>query len=114
MKYEPLSGKKQKIKKEGYPSKQKNSDGNFYLGFVKGVDESFEVFDTYIDYYKEYKDDVKRLMNEQKNIWKEWVKFYEDQADISKENYLERYNNWLFDYIFSNISGDDSFFSMIK
>lgn len=114
MRYEPLRDKKQKIKKEGCPGKQKNSENKFYLGFVKGVDESFEVFATYVEYYKEYKNDVKRLMNEQRNIWKEWVKFYEKQTDIPKENYLEIYNNWLFDYAFSNISSDDSFFSMIK
>ena len=114
MKYESLRNKKQKIKKDGCTSKQKNSDDKFYLGFVKGVDDSFEVFASYVEYYKGYKNDVKCLMNEQRNIWKEWVKFYEKQTDISKENYLDRYNNWLFDYIFSNISNDDSFFSMME
>jgi hypothetical protein len=64
MRYEPLRDKKQKIKKEGCPGKQKNSENKFYLGFVKGVDESFEVFATYVEYYKEYKNDVK-LKNKQ-------------------------------------------------
>ena len=108
MKYEPLKDKKQQLKN------QKKSDNNeFKIGFEKGVDNSFDLFASFIDLYKRYKDDVKLLMKEQKNVWSNWVKFYENQSNVDPASYLGRYNEWLFDYFFSNINDDsDTFLSL--
>ena len=46
-------------------------------------------------------------MNEQKNIWSKWVRYYESQSNVNTSNYLENYNNWLFDYIFYDINAAD-------
>ena len=108
MKYEPIKNKKQKMKDEVLSLKKQNdsNENNFYLGFEKGVDNSFDLFASFIELYKRYKNDVKLLMNEQKNIWSKWVKYYEKQSDVNTSNYLEKYNNWLFEYIFSDVNGD--------
>ena len=109
MKYEPLKDKKQQLKKN-----QNKSDNNeFKIGFEKGVDNSFDLFASFIDLYKRYKGDVKLLMKEQKNVWSNWVKYYENQSNVDPSSYLDRYNEWLFDYFFSNINdGSDTFLSL--
>jgi hypothetical protein len=58
-----------------------------------------------VDLYKKYKNDVKLLMKEQKKVWNEWIKYYESHKEIKNSNYLETYNNWLFNYAFSNLNG---------
>ena len=105
MKYEPLKNKKQKMIKN---SQQSKNNDEFYRGFEKGVDNSFELFYSFIDLYKKYKNDIKLLMNEQKNIWSKWVDYYEKQNKIDATNYIDNYNNWLFDYIFSDFNEDSS------
>ena len=89
-------------------------ENNFYSGFEKGVDESFDLFASVVDLYKRYKDDVKLLMKDQRNVWLEWVNYYDSQSDIDASTYLDRYNHWLFDYAFSDINGkkSDDFFSL--
>ena len=114
MKCEPLKDKKQKIMKDLLSSKDKsiNKDSEFYSGFKKGVDDSFDTFATFIDLFKRYENNVKLLMNEQKDVWMKFVKYYESQKDTNKSNYLSKYNNWLFDYIFhdvNNVSPNDLF-----
>jgi len=108
MKYEPLKNKKQKMKNDILSLKKQNNTNknDFSSGFEKGVDNSFDLFASFIELYKRYKDDVKLLMNEQKNIWSKWVRYYESKSNVNTSNYLENYNNWLFDYIFSDINGD--------
>jgi hypothetical protein len=110
MKYEPLKNKKQKMKKDNlsFKNKKDSNRDDFYMGFEKGVDNSFDLFASFIELYKRYKNDVKLLMNEQKNIWSKWVKYYEKKSDIDTSNYLENYNNWLFDYIFSDVNEESS------
>jgi hypothetical protein len=110
MKYESLKNKKYKLIKTNL--KKENTE--FSTGFEKGVDESFNLFVSYINLYNKYKNDVKLLMQEQKDVWKEWVKFYENQNNLNKSNYLEKYNFWLFDFIFSNITEkeSDNFFTL--
>ena len=112
MKYEPIKNKKQKMKDEILKLKNKKDSNEleFYSGFEKGVDNSFNLFASFIELYKKYKGDVKLLMNEQKNIWSKWVEYYEQKSDINTENYIEMYNNWLFDYIFSDVNGKNSDF----
>jgi hypothetical protein len=76
----------------------------FYLGFKKGVNDSFEIFTNFVDLFKRYKNNVKLLMNEQKDVWLKFVQFYEKQSDTNKSNYLSIYNNWLFEFIFHDIN----------
>ena len=104
MKCEPLRNKKQKMKKDILASKEYNNKENndLHVGYEKGVDDSFDVFASFFDVYKQYKNNLKLLMSEQKHIWGQWVQYYESQTDITKENYLSRYNEWLFNYIFSD------------
>ena len=116
MKCEPLKNKKQKLKKDflNNVDKKINEKNEFYLGFEKGIDDSFELFASFIKLYMRYKNNVKLLMNEQKDIWLKFVKYYETQSDTNTSNYLSRYNNWLFNYIFYDINNEnfDDFFSL--
>ena len=110
MKCEPLKDKKQKMMKDVLISTDNdiNEKSEFYLGFNKGVNDSFNVFASFVDLFKRYKNNVKLLMNEQKDVWKKFVKYYETQSDMDKSDYLNKYNNWLFDYIFYDINNLDS------
>jgi len=114
--FEPLKNKKQKMMKDVETTTYKNSkeQSEFYSGFKKGVDDSFNTFAYYVDFFKRYKNNVKLLMNEQKDIWLKFVKYYETQSDTNTSNYLSRYNNWLFNYIFYDINNEnfDDFFSL--
>ena len=112
MKCEPLKDKKQKMMKDVLTSTDNNinDESEFYLGFKKGVNDSFNVFASFVDLFKKYKNNVKLLMNEQKDVWLKFVQYYETQSDTNTSNYLSRYNNWLFDYIFydiNNVSPND-------
>ena len=114
MKCEPMKLKKQKIMKDFLKSSDKGVDekSEVYSGFKKGVNDSFDVFASYIDLFKKYKNNVSLLMNEQRDVWLKFVSYVEAQTDIDKENYLIRYNNWLFNFIFYDIndmSSDDLF-----
>jgi len=97
-------------------STDKNIDNRseFYLGYKKGVDDSFNVFTSFVDLFKRYKNNVKLLMNEQKDVWLKFVQYYETQSDTNTSNYLSIYNNWLFDYIFHDINNQnpDDFLSL--
>ena len=110
MKYEPVKDKKRKMKKNIRKSAGSNvlDDDNFYLGFEKGVSDSFDLFASAVEEYKRYKDNVKLLMKEQQKVWLEWVSYYDSKSDIDNSNYLDRYNNWLFDYAFSDIDEEKS------
>jgi hypothetical protein len=106
MKFEPLKNKKQKLMKDILIKTDNNltDKSEFYLGFKKGVNDSFEIFTNFIDLFKRYKNNVKLLMNEQKDVWLKFVQFYEKQSDTNKSNYLSIYNNWLFEFIFHDIN----------
>ena len=56
-----------------------------------------------VGFYKRYKNNIKRLMEEQKPIWKVFISYYNDSSDFSQENHLEKYNDWLFNYTFSDV-----------
>jgi len=116
MECEPLRNKKQKMKKDILSSKEYSNKArnDLYVGYQKGVDDSFNVFASFFDLYKQYKNDVKSLMNEQKHIWSKWVQYHEAQTDITKSNYLSRYNDWLFNYIFkdANSTKSDDFLNL--
>ena len=115
MKCEPLRNKKQKMKKDILALTEHNNTErkDFFVGYEKGVDDSFNEFATFFNVYKRYKNDLKLLMTEQKHIWSQWVQYYETQKDINTSNYLSRYNDWLFDYIFydANNTKPDDFLS---
>ena len=106
MKCEPLKDKKQKMMKNVLTSTDNNinDESEFYLGFKKGVNDSFNIFASFVDLFKKYKNNVKLLMNEQKDVWLKFVQYYETQSDTNPSNYLNRYNNWLFEYIFYDIN----------
>lgn len=109
MKCEPLKNKKEKMKQDILKSTKKsiNDKSEFYLGFKKGVDDSFNEFASYVDLFKRYKNNVKLLMNEQKDVWLKFTQYYETQQDTNTTNYLSKYNNWLFDYIFYDSNDND-------
>ena len=116
MKCEPLKNQKQKMKKNILASKDcsDKEKKEFILGFEKGVDDSFNAFASFFDVYKRYKNNLKLLMNEQNHVWSKWVQYYETQTDIKTSNYLCRYNDWLFDYIFYDVNNTkpDDFLSL--
>lgn len=111
MKCEPLKNEKQKIMKGALKSTDKSE---FNSGFKKGVDDSFNVFSSSVELFKRYKNNVKLLMNEQREVWLKFVKYYESQSTIKSSDYLSKYNNWLFDYMFSDINemNPDDFLSL--
>ena len=96
-KLEPLSVKEQHL--ENKKSTKSVSKEEFHKGFGKGVTEAFKEVQQSVVLFKRYENDVKLLMKEQKPVWKDWVSFYEDKK-ISQDEYVQRYNNWLFDYVF--------------
>lgn len=100
MKLESLSEKKKKIKKQLKKNQKIASKDTFHEGYQQGVDASFDSIVDSMKAYQYYKDDVKKLMEEQKGIWKQWVSFYENKPTITKDNYLISYNNWLLEYLF--------------
>ena len=106
MKCEPLKDKKQKMMKNVLTSTDNNinDESEFYLGFKKGINDSFNTFASFVDLFKKYKNNVKLLMNEQKDVWLKFVQYYETQSDTNTSNYLNIYNNWLFEYIFYDIN----------
>ena len=110
MKCESLIIKKQNIKKNLFKSKKKdvNDKSEFYLGFKKGVEDSFNEFNSIVDMFKRYKNNIKLLMNEQRDLWLKFTKYYDNQKNCNTSNYLSIYNNWLFNFIFEDINDIDS------
>ncbi len=108
-KLEPLSVKEEQLEnKKSKPS----SKEDYHKGYDKGVTEAFKEVQQSVVLFKRYENDVKLLMKEQKPVWKNWVSFYEEKK-IKQNEYMQRYNNWLFDYVF--IKGkkkEESLFSL--
>lgn len=94
-KLEPLSVKEQHFVKK----KKSSTDKDFKKGYTKGVSEAFQEVQESVNLFKRYENDVKLLMKEQKPVWKNWVSYYEDQ-NINQDEYIYRYNVWLFDFVF--------------
>lgn len=94
--------------------KQKPSDKESYQdGIEKGIDESFHSFSDLVTTYLKYQNNVKQLMDDEKHIWKKWVQYYEQQTNISKSDYMNCFNVWLFDYLFCNpIVSEEMFTSL--
>ncbi len=76
-------------------------ENDYKKGFEKGIDESFKLFSKYAKNYSKYYNNIKLLLKEDKRTWKKWIEFYDKQKNINKENYLNIYNKWLFDYFFN-------------
>ena len=67
-----------------------------------------DAVDSAVKFYKRYKNDIKRLMEEQHKVWSKFIDYYNSQSDIKRSNYLDKYNDWLFDYAFSDIVQSDT------
>lgn len=112
MKFEPLCKKEFEVLE--HPNKfldKLNDNKDYILGFKQGIKTSFSIFQDFLDLYIRYHNNVKLLLKEQKHVWKKWVEFYEKSSDIAVSNYTQKYNNWLFSFIFSfdvdtSINGD--------
>ena len=52
-------------------------------------------------------------MSKEKNIWKKWIKYYEQQQDITKSDYINIYNTWLFDYLFCSTLNNEEIFASL-
>ena len=112
MKCEPIRNKKDILKKDILKTSEKNINdkSEFYSGYIQGIDNSFEIFASFIGLFNKYKNNVKLLMNEQNDVWKKFVKFYDSQSNLDKSNYLSKYNSWLFEFLFddpNNLKSDD-------
>ena len=94
--------KNKKIEKETYES-----------GMKTGIDESFHSFSNLISQYLKYQNNVKLLMSKEKIIWKKWVQYYEQQSDITKSDYINIYNTWLFEYLFCNTLNNEEIFTSL-
>lgn len=107
MSLKSLNERKDDLVKQVKKKKSEKKEA-FEDGLKEGIDESFHSFSDLIEQYLTYKDNVKKLMTDEKSVWKKWVKYYENQSDISKSDYIDIYNTWLFDYLFCNelINGD--------
>jgi len=94
--------------------KEKQSDTNTYCdGVKKGIKESFRSFSDLVTTYLKYQNNVKLLMNDEKQIWKKWVDYYEQQNNISKSDYMNSYNEWLFDFLFCNTIINEEMFTSL-
>jgi hypothetical protein len=100
-KLESLNRIKYNLEKQITKYSKQNKDNSFDDGYQKGMQLSFETFTSLLNQYIKYKDNVKLLMKEQNETWKKWVSYYEKQNNISKSDYNQRFNTWLFDYIFN-------------
>lgn len=105
-----------KLKKELINSNSSipQSEQDSYLqGYKIGINQSFNSFHKLISQFKKYQNNVKLLMKDENKIWKEWVSYYENQPNISKSDYIDKYNEWLFDFLFCNQeSGENTFTSL--
>jgi len=93
---------------------QRQSEKNtFEEGIKKGIADSFHSFSELIATYIKYKSNVKLLMSDEKHIWKKWVQYYEQQPNISKSDYINNYNIWLFEYLFCNTVISEEIFTSL-
>jgi hypothetical protein len=94
--------------------KQKPSERNSYNeGMEKGIAVSFHSFSNLVEIYRKYQNNVKLLMDDEKQIWKKWVDYYERQTNISKLDYINCFNEWLFDYLFCNLVVNEEMFTSL-
>ena len=107
MKFDQLINKKKELYKIINNTSKNSNDEKYYEGLKKGILDSFNLFNSAILFYKQYKNNVKLLMKEQNNLWIKWVDYYNSQKGIDNSNYENRYNKWLFENIFSNINNDE-------
>jgi hypothetical protein len=104
MNYKQIKNKIEKINENISKLNTKTEDLNdkYYEGYKNGVIESFNLFNSTVQFYKQYKDDVKLLMKEQNKLWYKWVEYYNNKTGIDKNNFIDYYNKWLFENLFSN------------
>ena len=96
MKLKSLSKQREYLQEEIALAK----DEKYKEGFKEGIEKSFKQFEETIQLYKKYRNNIKLLMEEQNKIWKKWIEYYEKQSNIKKEDFLQKYNDWLFSYLF--------------
>ena len=67
-----------------------------------------------VQFYKNYRSNIKKLMQEKKDIWNKWIGYYNNLKDstystyvkdrsVNNLIYINKYNDWLFDYTFSDV-----------
>ena len=110
MTLEPLNELRIGLEKKGN-SLSKNEENSFSHGYKTGVEQSFFSFSKLVKKFEKYQDNVSLLMKEEKTIWKKWVSYYEQCPDISKNEYIEKYNDWLFSFLFKD-NEEQSFTSL--
>ena len=100
MKLEPLKNKKRNISQ---------------IGFVYEEDSIISA----VRFFKNYSYNIKKLLNEEKNIWKKWIEYYNKlsasnnpnfiiNSEVNKLVYIDKFNEWLFNYSFSEITYEES------
>jgi hypothetical protein len=94
-------------------STMKETNNSYDKGIKKGISEAFHSFSDLIEAYLKYQNNVKLLMSEEKIIWKKWILFYEQQSNIAKSDYINIYNEWLFDYLFCNRTLSEEIFTSL-
>ena len=110
MALEPLSELKICLEKKSN-SLSKNEENSFSQGYKTGVEQSFFSFSKLVKKFEKYQNNVSLLMKEEKTIWKKWVSYYEQSPDISKHDYINKYNDWLFSFLFKE-NEEQSFTSL--
>ena len=108
----PLKERKEELIKQANKNKKTEKE-TYEEGMKLGISESFHSFSDLVTQYLKYQNDVKLLMSDEKQIWKKWVQYYEQQSNISKTDYMVSYNTWLFDYLFSNQINSEEMFSSL-
>ncbi len=100
MKYDQIIDKKKELSEIINNSNNVNEEDKYDKGLRKGISESFQLFESVISFYNQYKGNVNLLMKEQNKLWLKWVNYYNHQTGINNSNYTNRYNKWLFDNLF--------------
>ncbi len=106
MNYDKILNKKKEMNNMLKQSNKTNENPQIIYSedYKKGVLESFDLFKSIVEFYDKYKSNVKLLMQEQNNLWKKWVIFYNENTGINKANYNDKFNKWLFENLFSEFN----------
>ena len=68
-----------------------------------------------VEFFKRYRSNLKLLMEENEKAYKKWINHYESLPESQESNflgksevnilkYIDKYNEWLFNYTFSDIT----------
>ena len=102
MRLEPLENKRKNISQ---------------VGFVYDEDS----ISSAVQFFKTYRSNIKKLHTDHENIWKQWIDYYNklsesdnpsfiNNTELNKLVYIDKFNEWLFDYSFSDVIKETSSF----